>query len=108
MSIHYFGIYFVVLIRYVYISVKHHNKAHRPTETTVQQLDRALDGDHEINCPGLGLERFKSRTSRMGIESPVETCIKSRIHWMGVVFHRPQTWIVYAILMGWLTRCQAD
>ncbi|KAL0445678.1 UNVERIFIED_CONTAM: hypothetical protein Slati_1695700 [Sesamum latifolium] len=44
----------------------------------------------------------------MGIESPVETCIRSRIHWMSAVFHRRQTWDVYAILMGWLTRYQAD
>ncbi|KAL0386252.1 UNVERIFIED_CONTAM: hypothetical protein Sradi_3019500 [Sesamum radiatum] len=74
--------------------------SHRPKETTVQQLDRALDGGHEINCLGLGLEHSKSRTSRMGIESPVETCTKSRIHWMSAAFHRPQTWVVYAILVA--------
>ncbi|KAL0463156.1 UNVERIFIED_CONTAM: hypothetical protein Slati_0203200 [Sesamum latifolium] len=85
-----------------------HNKAHRPSGTTVQQLGRALDGGHEINCLGLGLERSKSRTSRMGIESPVEICIKSRIHWMSDVFHQRQTWDVYVILMSWLTRCQVD
>ncbi|KAL0411243.1 UNVERIFIED_CONTAM: hypothetical protein Slati_3714000 [Sesamum latifolium] len=102
MSIHYLGIYFVVLIRYVNISVEHHNKAHRPKGTIMQQLDRALDGGHEINCQGLGLKRSKSRTSRMGIESPVETCTKSRIHWMSVAFHRQQTWDVYAILVGWI------
>ncbi|KAL0430624.1 UNVERIFIED_CONTAM: Retrovirus-related Pol polyprotein from transposon TNT 1-94 [Sesamum radiatum] len=76
--------------------------AHRPKKTTVQQLDYALDGGHEINCLGLGLKRFKSRTLRMGIESPVETCTKSRIHWMSAAFHRPQMWVVYAILMGWI------
>ncbi|KAL0286342.1 UNVERIFIED_CONTAM: hypothetical protein Sradi_7150900 [Sesamum radiatum] len=54
----------------------------------LHQLDRALDGGHEINCLGLGLKCSKSRTSRMGIESPVETCTKSRIHWMSAVFHR--------------------
>ncbi|KAL0313550.1 UNVERIFIED_CONTAM: hypothetical protein Sradi_5754300 [Sesamum radiatum] len=64
---------------------------HRPNGTTMQQLDRALDGGYEINYQGLGLECFKSRTSRMGIESPVETCTKSRIHWMSAVFHRQQT-----------------
>ncbi|KAL0291378.1 UNVERIFIED_CONTAM: hypothetical protein Sradi_7028200 [Sesamum radiatum] len=100
MSIHYSENYFVVLIRYVCISVKHHNKAHRPNGTTVQQLDRALDDSHEINCLGLGLKRSKSRTSRMGIESPVETCTKSRIHWMSAAFHRRQTWVAYAILLG--------
>ncbi|KAL0451336.1 UNVERIFIED_CONTAM: hypothetical protein Slati_1111700 [Sesamum latifolium] len=84
--------WFVVLIRYVCISVKHHNKAHRPKGTTMQQLDRVLDDGHEINCQGLDLECSKSRTSRMGIESPVETCTKSRIHWMSVAFHRQQTW----------------
>ncbi|KAL0411654.1 UNVERIFIED_CONTAM: Retrovirus-related Pol polyprotein from transposon RE1 [Sesamum latifolium] len=73
---------------------------HRPNGTTVQQLDHALDGGHEINCPGLGLERSKSRTSRMGIESPVETCTKSRIHWMSAIFHQRQTWIVYVLLVG--------
>ncbi|KAL0457788.1 UNVERIFIED_CONTAM: Retrovirus-related Pol polyprotein from transposon TNT 1-94 [Sesamum latifolium] len=57
--------------------------AYIPKGTTVQQLDRALDGDHEINCLGLGLKCSKSRTSRIGIESPVETCTKSRIHWDG-------------------------
>ncbi|KAL0416327.1 UNVERIFIED_CONTAM: hypothetical protein Slati_3464600 [Sesamum latifolium] len=51
----------------LHIYVKHLNKAHRPTGTTVQQLDRALDGGHEINCLGLGLECSKSRTSRMGV-----------------------------------------
>ncbi|KAL0367124.1 UNVERIFIED_CONTAM: hypothetical protein Sradi_3602500 [Sesamum radiatum] len=91
MSIHLYGIYFIVLILYVYALSKHHNKAHRPNGTTVQQLDCALDGGHEINCQGLALERSKSRTSRMGIESPVETCTKSRIHWMSAVFHRRQT-----------------
>ncbi|KAL0386068.1 UNVERIFIED_CONTAM: hypothetical protein Sradi_3001100 [Sesamum radiatum] len=65
-------------------------------------LDRALDGGHEINCLGLGPKCSKSRTSRMGIESPVETCTKSRIHWMSAAFHRPQTWVVYAILVGWI------
>ncbi|KAL0293322.1 UNVERIFIED_CONTAM: hypothetical protein Sradi_6944300 [Sesamum radiatum] len=62
--------------------------AHRSIGTTMQQLDRALDGGIEINCLGLGLKRSKSRTSRMGIESPVETCTKSRIHLMSAVFHR--------------------
>ncbi|KAL0453691.1 UNVERIFIED_CONTAM: Retrovirus-related Pol polyprotein from transposon TNT 1-94 [Sesamum latifolium] len=57
-----------------------------PIGTTVQQLDRALDGGHEINCLGLGLKCSKSRTSRMGIESPVETCTKSRIHRMSPYF----------------------
>ncbi|KAL0284639.1 UNVERIFIED_CONTAM: hypothetical protein Sradi_7191600 [Sesamum radiatum] len=71
-SIHYFGIYFVVLIPYVRISVKHHNKAHRPNGTTVQQLDCALDGRHEINCQGLGLERSKSRTSRVLLRLALE------------------------------------
>ncbi|KAL0435036.1 UNVERIFIED_CONTAM: hypothetical protein Sradi_0211500 [Sesamum radiatum] len=42
----------------------------------------------------------------MDIESPVETCIKSRIHWMSAAFHRRQTWDVYAILMGRLIGCQ--
>ncbi|KAL0401857.1 UNVERIFIED_CONTAM: Secreted RxLR effector protein [Sesamum latifolium] len=51
------------------------SRCRRPIETTVQQLDRALDGGHEINCLGLGLKYSKSRTSRMGIESPVETCV---------------------------------
>ncbi|KAL0294737.1 UNVERIFIED_CONTAM: hypothetical protein Sradi_6871800 [Sesamum radiatum] len=74
----------------------------------MQQLDCALDGGHEINCQRLGWERSKSRTSRMSIESPVETCTKSCIHWMSAVFHRRQTWDMYAILMGWLTMCQAD
>ncbi|KAL0439511.1 UNVERIFIED_CONTAM: hypothetical protein Slati_2434100 [Sesamum latifolium] len=46
----------------------------------VWQLDRTLDGGHEINCLGLGLKRSKSRTLKMGIESLVETCTKSRIH----------------------------
>ncbi|KAL0448605.1 UNVERIFIED_CONTAM: Retrovirus-related Pol polyprotein from transposon RE2 [Sesamum latifolium] len=78
---------------------KHHNKAHGPTGMTVQQLDCALDDGHEINCLGLGLKRSKSRTSRMGIESPVETCTKSRIHWMSAIFHRRQTWTAYAILV---------
>ncbi|KAL0410994.1 UNVERIFIED_CONTAM: hypothetical protein Slati_3689100, partial [Sesamum latifolium] len=73
------------------VSAIHHNKADRPNETTVQQLDRALDGGHEINCLRLGLECSKSRTSRMGIESPVETCTKSRIHWMSAASHRRQT-----------------
>ncbi|KAL0394333.1 UNVERIFIED_CONTAM: hypothetical protein Slati_4399500 [Sesamum latifolium] len=77
-------------------------QSHRPKGTTVQQLDRALDGGHEINYLGLGLKRSKSRTSRMGIESPVETCTKSRIHWMSAAFHRRQTWVVYAILVGWI------
>ncbi|KAK4400605.1 hypothetical protein Sango_1166600 [Sesamum angolense] len=36
----------------------------------MQQLDRALDGSHEINCLGLGLKCSKSMTSRMGIEHP--------------------------------------
>ncbi|KAK4421675.1 hypothetical protein Salat_2118100 [Sesamum alatum] len=27
-----------------------------------------------------------SRTSRQGIESPIETCVKSRVHWMSAVF----------------------
>ncbi|KAL0409711.1 UNVERIFIED_CONTAM: hypothetical protein Sradi_1905500 [Sesamum radiatum] len=71
----------------------------------MQQLDRTLDGGREINYLGLGVKCFRSRTSRMGIESLVETCIKSRIHWMSAAFHRRQTWDVYAILMG-LTRCQ--
>ncbi|KAL0394436.1 UNVERIFIED_CONTAM: hypothetical protein Slati_4409800 [Sesamum latifolium] len=44
----------------------------------------------------------------MGIESPVETCTKSRIHWMSAAFHRQQTWVVYAILVVRLTRCQPD
>ncbi|KAL0448602.1 UNVERIFIED_CONTAM: hypothetical protein Slati_1416600 [Sesamum latifolium] len=84
------------------IGLHHHNKAHGPTGITVQQLDRALDGGHEINCLGLGLKCSKSRTSRMGIESPVETCTKSRIHWMSAAFHRRQMWVVYAILVGWI------
>ncbi|KAL0394612.1 UNVERIFIED_CONTAM: hypothetical protein Slati_4427400 [Sesamum latifolium] len=71
-------------------------------EQPCKQLDRALDGGHEINCLGLGLKRSKSRISRMGIESPVETCTKSRIHWMSAAFHRQQTWVVYAILVGWI------
>ncbi|KAL0444728.1 UNVERIFIED_CONTAM: Retrovirus-related Pol polyprotein from transposon RE1 [Sesamum latifolium] len=73
--------------------------SHRPKGTTVQQLDRALDGGHEINCLRLGLKRSKSRTSRMDIENPVETCTKSRIHWMSAAFHQRQTWVVYAILV---------
>ncbi|KAL0453532.1 UNVERIFIED_CONTAM: hypothetical protein Slati_1331300 [Sesamum latifolium] len=48
-----------------------------PLTKPMSQLDRALDGGHEINCLGLGLKRSKSRTSRMGIESSVETCTKS-------------------------------
>ncbi|KAK4430722.1 Retrovirus-related Pol polyprotein from transposon TNT 1-94 [Sesamum alatum] len=51
----------------------------------------------------LGLKRSKSRTSRQGIESPIETYIKSRVHWMSVVFHRRQAWDAYTILMGWST-----
>ncbi|KAL0451443.1 UNVERIFIED_CONTAM: hypothetical protein Slati_1122400 [Sesamum latifolium] len=62
----------------------------------------------EMVSRGLDLKRSKLRTSRMGIESPVETCTKSRIHWMSAAFHRQQTWVVYAILVGWLTRCQPD
>ncbi|KAL0462802.1 UNVERIFIED_CONTAM: Retrovirus-related Pol polyprotein from transposon TNT 1-94 [Sesamum latifolium] len=50
----------------------------------------------------------KASTSRMGIERPMETCIKSRIHWMSAAFHRRQTWDVYAILMGRLTKCQVN
>ncbi|KAL0313451.1 UNVERIFIED_CONTAM: Retrovirus-related Pol polyprotein from transposon TNT 1-94 [Sesamum radiatum] len=68
--------------------VKHHNKVHGPIGKTVQQLEHAFDGGHEINCPALGLKRSKSRASRMGIESSVETCTKSRIHWICATFHR--------------------
>ncbi|KAL0463098.1 UNVERIFIED_CONTAM: hypothetical protein Slati_0197400 [Sesamum latifolium] len=42
----------------------------------------------------------------MDIEIPVETCTKSRIDWMNAAFHQRQTWDVYAILMGQLTRYQ--
>ncbi|KAL0367082.1 UNVERIFIED_CONTAM: hypothetical protein Sradi_3598300 [Sesamum radiatum] len=73
-------------------------------QTPIYYLDRALDGGHEINCLRLGLERSKSRTSRMGIESPIEICTKSRIHWMSAAFHRPQTWVVYAILVVTCTK----
>ncbi|KAL0411055.1 UNVERIFIED_CONTAM: hypothetical protein Slati_3695200 [Sesamum latifolium] len=68
-----------------------------------QHLDKMC-----LRSMGLGLKRSKSRTSRMGIESPVETCTKSRIHWMSASFHRQQTWVVYAILVVGLTRCQPD
>ncbi|KAL2228550.1 UNVERIFIED_CONTAM: hypothetical protein Sindi_1834700, partial [Sesamum indicum] len=50
------------------------------TLTTVQQLECALDGGYEINYQGLGLKYFKSTTSRLGIESPTETCIKNAGH----------------------------
>ncbi|KAK4391405.1 Retrovirus-related Pol polyprotein from transposon TNT 1-94 [Sesamum angolense] len=40
----------------------------------------------------------------MDIKHPVETSIKNHIHWMSAAFHRRQTWDVYAIVMGRLTR----
>ncbi|KAL2252712.1 UNVERIFIED_CONTAM: hypothetical protein Sindi_0065900, partial [Sesamum indicum] len=36
----------------------------------------------------LCLKRCKSRTFRMGIESPMETCIKNRIQLVSTAFHR--------------------
>ncbi|KAL2240761.1 UNVERIFIED_CONTAM: hypothetical protein Sindi_0717300, partial [Sesamum indicum] len=51
-----------------------------------------------------GVKYSKWKTSRLGIESSTKTCITSRIHLMSIVFHRWQTWDIYAVLIGRLAR----